>query len=404
VSLRHVVALDVGSQSVRCAVAEVVPDRIRIVGVGEVPARGVVRGVVADPAAASQAIAEAVEGAERGSGVEIDQVVVGLGGPHLGCATRQASVRVLARDGRVGPGDVRRALDQARSGPAGEGREALHLVPRSYVVDGGEPVRDPVGAAGERLNCVAHLVTAATAATSALVDAVHAAGLAVEDVVAAGLAAAEGVLRDVELERGVALVDCGAATTTVVVLAGGAVVHTAVLPVGGRHVSQDLAVGLRCDPEQAEAVKCRHGSSNPLAAQGSELITLSGPGVLGAHEVSRRLLAEIIEPRVREITRLVGDELGRAELPGPLARLVLTGGAVCLDGFPETVHRLLEMPVRVACPEGLAGLDGQLGHPRHAVAAGLLRWGSRQELRRERHNRRSPGGVGRMSRWLHDLF
>ncbi len=403
-SPRHVVGLDLGSQAVRCAVAEVAPDRIRVLGVGEAPSSGVARGMVTDPAAATQAVVQAVDGAERVSGVEIDAVVVGLGGPHLGGEVRHAAVRVLGRDGRVGPGDVHRALDQARAVPVGEGREPLHLVPIGYAVDGADPVRDPVGRSGERLDLAAHLVTAATAATSALVDAVHAAGLAVEDVVAGGLAAAEGVLRDVEMERPVAVVDCGAATTTVVVLAGGAVVHTAVLPVGGRHVSQDLAVGLRCEWDQAEMLKCRHGTSDPLSGRGTELVTLAGPGVLGPHEVPRRLLAEIIEPRVREITRLIGAELARAAAPGPLARVVLTGGGACLDGLPSVVHRLLEVPVRVAVPEGLLGLDAQLGHPRHAVAAGLIHWGSRQDRRRERHNRRSAPSAGRVTRWFHDRF
>ncbi|HVA22178.1 MAG TPA: cell division protein FtsA [Candidatus Micrarchaeia archaeon] len=402
-SPRHVVGLDLGSQTVRCAVAEAAPGRIRVLGVGEAPSAGVARGMVVDPASASEAIAAAVAAAERVSGVEIDQVVVGLGGAHLRSEARRATVRVLARDGRVGPGDVRRALDQARTGAAGDGRESLHLIPHAYTLDGGAPLPDPVGQAGERLDLAATLVTAAVPATTALVDAVHAAGLAVEDVVAGGLAAAEGVLRDVELERGVAVVDCGAATTTVVVLAGGAVVHLAVLPVGGQHVSQDLAVGLRCDRDQAESLKCRHGTADTLAAAGNELVTLTGPGVLGPHEVPRRQLSEIIEPRVREIARLVGAELERSA-SGAVARLVLSGGGSCLSGLPMVVHRLLEAPVRVAVPEGLAGLEAQLGHPGHAALAGLLHWGSRQDQRRERQNRRSTGSAGRLNRWLHDLF
>ncbi len=402
-SPRHLVGLDLGSQTVRCAVGEAAPDRVRVLGLGEAPAAGVARGVVVDPAKASEAITQAVEAAERVSGVEIDQVVVGLGGAHVLCETRTAQVRILGRDGRVGPGDVHRALDQARGAPTAADREALHLIPRAYTLDGAAPVADPLGRTGLRLDLDARLVTAATRSTSALVDAVHAAGLAVEDVVALGLASAEGVLRDVELERGVAVIDCGATTTTVVVLASGAVVHTAALPVGGLHVTQDLAVGLRCERDEAEQLKCRYGTADPLAAAGNELVTVAGPGVIGPHEVARRELAAIIEPRAREIARLVAAELERADA-GPLARIVLTGGACCLAGFPMVVHRLLELPVRVALPEGLGGLEAQLGQPRHAAVAGLLRWGSRQDLRRARHNRRSARPTGRLNRWFHDRF
>ncbi len=399
------VALDVGSTTIRCAVGESEGGRLRVLGVGTAPSFGLRKGVVVDQEALVPAIMAAVEGAERTSGVLVDTVVLGISGAHVAAFVQEAVVSVGGRDGRVTTADVNRVLDAARAVPLPAGEELVHLIPRGYLVDGGSPLRDPVGVPGSRLEVAAHLVTAGSGPISSLVAAAHAAGLQIEDVVVGALAAAEGVIRDVELDRAVAVADIGGGTTDIAVFAGSAICHTAVLPVGGQHVSVDLAAGLHCELAEAEQLKVRYGHCDPAALRADEVVTVHGAAGAGPREVTRRQLVDIIEPRAHELARLIGHELTRAAaVAGPLERLILTGGTVCLEGFPQAVHRILEVPVRVAVPEGLHGLADQLALPGDATAAGLLRWGARSEARRERSNTRAAGTAGRLNRWLHDLF
>lgn len=402
---RRVVALDIGSSTVRCAVAEADGGRLRVLGVGTAPSAGLRKGLVVDQEALVPAIMAAVEGAERTSGVLVDTVVLGISGAHVSAFEREAVVSVGGRDGRVTAADVNRVLDGARAVPIPEGQELVHLIPRGYLVDGGSALRDPVGVPGARLEVAAHLVTAGSGPISSLVAATHAAGLQIEDVVVGALAAAEGVIRDVELDRAVAVADVGGGTTDVAVFSGAAICHTAVLPIGGHHVTMDLAAGLHCELAEAEQLKLRYGHCDPSALRADEVVTVHGAAGSGPREVTRRQLVDIIEPRAHELARLIGRELTRAAVAGaPLERLILSGGTVCLEGFPQVLHRILEVPVRVAVPEGLQGLADQLALPGDATAAGLLHWGARSEARRDRSNTRSAGTAGRLNRWFHDMF
>jgi cell division protein FtsA len=210
------------------------------------------------------------------------------------------------------------------------------------------------------------------------------------------------VVRDRELEDSVAVVDVGGGTTNIALFRSGTIQRVVVLPVGGQNVTNDLAVGLHCDQEEAENVKCRHGHCDPGQVLPEEIVTVVGMAGVGADEVPRRWLAEVIEPRAREMARLIGQVLDQEE--GGINRVVLTGGGARLLGFAAAVHHILEMPVRVAVPEGLSGLSEQLGMPEHAAAAGLLRWGQRATTGRERNNQRTARSTGRINRWLHELF
>ena len=399
---RRLVALDLGSAKVCCAVAEDDGGRLRVLGVGEAPSAGVRKGAITDPDAAAQAISKALDSAERSSGLEIDSALLTLSGRHIESRASQAVVSVTSRGGAVGSGDLNRVLEAARTMPGLAGQEVVHLIPREYRVDGQAGLRDPRGIHGARLSVDVELVLASTAHLRALVDCAHAAGLRIEDVVVQPLASAEGVLRDSELESGVAVVDVGAGTTNLAIFRGGTIRRVLVLPLGGQNVTNDLATGLRCDQDEAESLKCRHGHCDPAQVLPEEMVTLVGSSHVGAEEVPRRWLAEIIEPRAREMARLVGqalDEDGQG-----LSKLVVTGGGFRLRGFAAAVHQILEMPVRLAVPEGLAGLSDQLGMPEHAAAAGLLRWGQRSTARRDRGNLRTTRSAGRLNRWLHELF
>jgi cell division protein FtsA len=399
---RRLVALDLGSAKVCCAVAEDDGSRLRIIGVGEAKSSGVRKGVITDPDAATQAISKALDAAERSSGVEIDSALMTLGGRHIQSQARDSVVSVNSRGGVVGSSDLNRVLEGARSVPGIEGQEVVHLIPREYQVDTKAGLRDPRGSHGSRLSVDAELVLASSAHLAALVNCVHAAGLRIDDVVVQPLASAEGVLRDQELEAGVAVVDVGAGTTNIAIFQGGTIRRVLVLPIGGQNVTNDLATGLRCDQDEAETLKCRHGHCDPAQVLPEEMVTLVGSSHVGAEEVPRRWLAEIIEPRAREMARLVGQALDE-ENQG-LSKLVVTGGGFRLRGFAAAVHQILEMPVRLAVPEGLSGLADQLGMPEHAAAAGLLRWGQRSGARRDGGNLRTTRSAGRLNRWLHDLF
>ncbi len=401
-SNRRLVAVDLGTSKVCCAVAEDDGPRLRVLGVGEAQTAGVRKGVVQDPDAATEAISRALDAAERASGVEIESALLTLSGRHIHSRPSQAVVSVNSRGGAVGASELNRVLEAARSAPSEDGREVVHLIPREYQVDGTRGLRDPRGIPGGRLSVDAELVLASSAHLAALVGCAHQAGLRVDDVVVQPLASAEGVLRDRELEQGVALVDIGAGTSDLAIFRSGSISSVRVLPVGGQNVTSDLATGLRCDQEEAEVLKRRHGHSDPSQVLSEEMVTVVGSTHVGAEEVPRRWLAEIIEPRVREMARLLGQAM--EEDGQGLSRLVLTGGAVKLRGFAAAVHQILEMPVRVAVPEGLVGLADQLGMPEHAGTAGLLRWGQRSGEWRQRSNLRTTRGAARLNRWLHELF
>ena len=283
--------------------------KLRVIGVGEARSAGVRKGVITDPDAASQAISRALDAAERSSGVEIDSALMTLSGRHIQSRSSEAVVTVTSRGGVVGSSDLNRVLEGARSVPGIEGQEVIHLIPRQYQVDTKSGLGDPRGTQGARLSVDAELVLASSAHLAALVNCVHAAGLRIDDVVVQPLASAEGVLRDQELETGVAVVDVGAGTTNIAVFQGGTIRRVLVLPIGGQNVTNDLATGLRCDQDEAETLKCRHGHCDPAQVLPEEMVTLVGSSHVGAEEVPRRWLAEIIEPRAREMARLIGQAL-----------------------------------------------------------------------------------------------
>ena len=418
--VRRVAALDLGTTKVCCAVADVEPDGLRVLGVGEVPSRGVRKGMIVEIERAAEGVAEALDVAERQSGVPISGAVVGIAGSHIASQNSRGLVAVAAGRREVRHEDVGRAVEAARAIAVPSDREIVHVLPRSFTVDGQEGVRDALGMHGTRLGVEAHIVTGASTAIQNVVKVMHEAGLDVEDLVLQALASAEAVVTEDEFERGVVVADVGGGTTDVAVFAGGAIAHTAVLPVGGSHVTGDLAVGLRADLDTAEEVKRRVGHCLQLTVPADATVTITPMGYDEPAVVPQRYVAEVIGPRAREMAELILAEIERgggtpAALPGGL---VLTGGGALLRGFAEICAQVVDLPVRVAAPQTLGeGLDEALDGPQHATCVGLLRWASRQRAGRfvrasngNGQGRANGNGNGnssvneRFGRWLRELF
>jgi cell division protein FtsA len=417
----HVFALDLGTTKVCCAVGDIEPAGLRVLGVGEAVSRGVRKGVVIEIDRAAEAVAEAVDLAEHMSGLAIDQAVVGLAGGHITSQNSRGVVAVAAGRREVAAQDVGRAVDAARAVSVPSDRRILHVLPQRFTVDGQDGVRDAVGMAGSRLEVDAHIITGAETAIQNVIKVAHKAGLDVDDLVLQVLASAEAVVAEEEMERGVVVVDVGGGTTDVAVFARGSIVHTAVLPVGGNHVTGDLAVGLRCDLDTAEVVKRSFGHCLQLTLPAGAEVTLTPMGYDEPVNVPQRYLAEIIGPRAREMAQLIAAQIELAGPPSIFAGgIVLTGGGAQLRGFAEIVQQVTDLPARVAAPEGMSGMNDELQGPDHATAVGLMRWAARH--RRGRPARRLASGhlelVGRprersgdadpvgarLGRWFRELF
>jgi cell division protein FtsA len=393
-------------------VADADGDALRILGVGEVPSRGVRKGQIIDIERAAEAVAEAVDAAERIAGVPVDGAVVGLAGHHIASQNSRGIVAVAGGHREVRSGDIGRAIEAARAVSVPTDREIVHVLPRHFTVDGQDSIREAVGMTGTRLEVETHIVTGATTAIQNVVKVMHEAGLDVEDLVLQILASAEAVLTEDELDRGVVVADVGGGTTDVAVFSGGSIIHTAVIPVGGGHVTGDLAVGLRSDLETAETVKRQFGHCLQLTVPADATVTLTPMGYDEAVPVPQRYIAEVIAPRAREMAGLILAEIERSGahsiLPGGI---VLTGGAAMLRGFPEIAQTVTDLPVRVAGPGGTVGMDETLHSPAHATVVGLLRWAvnnrGRVGARVNGHsngNGHSSNVSERFGRWLRELF
>jgi cell division protein FtsA len=381
---------------------------LNIIGVGESPSEGLRRGVVVNMEKTVRGITHAVEAAQRMCGHKVESVYVGMAGTHVLSQNSRGVIAVARSDREIGQEDVTRVIDAARAISVPNDREIIHVVPRGYVVDGQEGVRDAVGMSGARLEVEAHIITGSLTAVQNVVKCVHQAGLNVDDLVVQVLASAEAVLNDNELDLGVALVDIGGGTTDVALFTDGSVVQTAVLPIGANHVTNDLAIGLRTTLTEAEMLKVNYGHAIPAWIPKEEMVELHQIGQDRVQMVPRRHLAEIIAPRAKEILEMVRIAIGRGGHDGFLpAGIVLTGGGCRLMGLTEAAQSQLELPVRIGTPNGTTGMSDRVTGPSYATAIGLLRWGYKA---RHEHNGHVPVGAGvsaaasRTVRWLKDFF
>jgi cell division protein FtsA len=407
-----IVALDVGTTKVCVLIGEVEPDRaLNIVGVGTAASRGMRKGVVVNIDEVASSISEAIDQCVRISGLRVDSAYVGVTGAHIEGLNTKGVIAVSSSAQEIIPADVDRAMEAARVQAIGADREVLHVLPRGYTLDGQEGVRDPVGMSGHRLEAEIHIVTAATTGLHNLVRAVRKAGVTIDAPVLQSLAAGEAVLQSAEREAGVALVDIGGGTTDIAIYQDLGVAYTVTLPVGGSHITNDLALGLRAPMALAEEVKIHYGSAVASEFEPDDVVELKTYDNEEGEQVARRLIAEIIESRVQEIFALVRREIDRAGFGRLLpAGVVLTGGSADLRDIRKLGREVLGMPVRIGRPSGVVGLTDTVTRPAFATSVGLLLWARGRDW--EPISGASiaagpqwrPDGNGKIGRWLKEFL
>jgi cell division protein FtsA len=344
-----------------------------------VPCRGLRKGIVANIDWTVRSIKDAIESAQTMAGVEIRTVYAGIAGSHI---RSQASDGVAAiAGGEVTRGDVERVLEGARAIPVDADRQILHVLPREYTVDSQDGIRDPIGMSGVRLGVKVNLVTAATSCVQNVIRCAERCGLTVADVVLQPLASAEAVLSDDEKEIGVAVVDIGGGTTDILCYVDGGIAHTSVIPVGGNNITSDIAAGLRTPMAEADRLKRLSGCALGRMVADDEEIEVPGVGGHAPRRTARRVLSDIIEPRVEEIFAVVRKRIEDTGMLEQLsAGIVLTGGAVLLSGMTEFAEEILGMPVRIGMPNGVKGITQLVHGPEYATGVGLVKYGAQAML------------------------
>ena len=403
------VALDVGTNKVVALIGEVSRDgSVTVIGKGAVPSAGIKKGVVVNIDQTVSSIAAAREAAERLSGYRIESAIVGIAGNHVESMNSRGAVAVSGPRREVTREDIDRATEVARAVTIPSNREVLHVLPRGFVVDGQEGVKDPLGMSAVRLEVETHIVHGSGTAIQNLTKCVGRAEIKIDELVAASLASADAVLTDTERELGVAVGDFGAGTLDLALYMEGSPFHTAVLPLGGNNVTNDIAIGLKTSLAAAEDLKIRVGTADPNGVDKEEQVDVAGIGEGDASSASRYELALIIEARMREVFEKIGEQIEKAGSGGMLpAGLVLTGGAAQLSGAARLGREVLQMPVRVAGPSGVSGLTDHLLTPAYSTALGLLIWGAQSvqgDESRAYESTPGPGVLGRARDWMRGLL
>jgi cell division protein FtsA len=399
------VALDVGTSKVVVLVGEVTRDgALDIIGKGILPSSGVRKGLVNNIDQTVASIRQAIEQAERLSGLRLEAAFVSVGGSHVESLNSRGMVSISGAHREVSREDIERATEVARAVTIPSNREVLHVLPRDFIVDGQEGVRDPEGMSAIRLEVTTHIVHGSATALQNLAKCVRRAGVRPDELVVASIASGEAALSETERELGVAVADIGAGTTDLALYSEGTPYHTAVVPLGGTNVTNDIAIGLRTNLVAAEQLKIRFGSADPRVADATEEIPVEVIDHGIARPARRSDVAEIIDARMRELFEKLGEQIatagGTSRLP---AGLVLTGGGSLLAGAAELGREVLQMPVRVASPSGVGGLTDHLLTPGYSTAIGLLLWAARVVTTHETERYEMPSGSPAWTR-LREIF
>jgi cell division protein FtsA len=401
-----IVGLDIGTTKVAAIVGEITDDGIDIIGIGSHPSRGLRKGVVINIESTVESIKKAVSEAELMAGCDITSVYAGIAGGHIKGINSHGIVAI--KDKEVRETDVFRVIDAAQAVAIPLDREVIHVIPQEYVVDGQDGIKEPIGMSGVRLEAKVHIVTAAVTSAQNIVKCANRTGLNVNDIILQPLASAESVLTNEEKELGVALIDVGGGTSDLVIYSEGAVVHTSVITLGGNHVTNDVAVGLRTPAAEAERIKQKYGCCLSSLVQKDETIEVPSVGGRKPRVLSRQILAEIIEPRVEEIFTLVQQEIVKSGYEDRIASgVVLTGGSVILEGMPELAEQVFNTPVRRGAPRGIGGLVDVVKSPMYATGVGLVIWGSKTQASSRFKVRESniyAKVKDRMKEWFGEIF
>ena len=404
-----IVGLDIGTTKTRAVVVELREDGgAEILGVGTSPSRGLRKGVVVNIESTVASVRKAVDDAETMSGVQINSVYVGIAGSHIKGLNSEGFVVVKGRE--VTRGDITRAVKAARSAAiVSADHRVLHVLPRGFIVDDQDGIRDPLGMSGSHLRVNVHIITGAVTSVKNLVKCVERAGLDVIGIILQPLASSEAVLTDDERELGVAMVDLGGGTTDLAIYAEGSVMHTAVIPVGGDHFTNDIAVGLKTARPDAEWIKTQFGCALSSLVKEDETIEVPSIGGRPPRTLPRKVLADIIEPRAEEVFDLVAHEIKRAGYEGIVTGgVVITGGTSLMEGMTDMAERMLDLPARRGMPAGVGGINDHVGNPMYSTGVGLILHAlHRQEdlgMNGGRNGRRMWRVVEHMKTWAREFF
>jgi cell division protein FtsA len=403
--LPKIVGLDIGTNKVAAVVAEVSDaGELEIIGIGTHRSRGLKKGVVVNIESTMQSIQSAVEEAELMAGCAIDNVYAGIAGSHIRSLNSHGIVAI--RDREVYPQDIERVIDAAQAMVFPADQKILHVLPQEYVIDNQEGIKEPLGMSGVRLEAKVHMVTCAVNAAQNIEKCIERCGLHVNDVILEQLASSYSVLTDDERDLGVCLVDIGGGTTDIAVFTDGAIRHTAVIPIAGDQVTNDIAMALRTPTQNAEDLKIRYACALTQLATANEVINVPGVGDKPTRELSRQALAEVVEPRYDELFTLIQSELRRSGFEDLIASgIVLTGGAAKMEGVIDLAEEVFHMPVSLGSPRNVAGLKEIVRNPVYATGVGLLQYG----LEREKEmpgvrGTRTGGAYARLKNWMNDNF
>ncbi len=402
-----IVGLDIGTSKIVAIAAEVKPDGgFEIIGMGSYPSRGLKKGVVVNIETTVNAIQRALEEAELMADCKIREVYTGIAGSHIKSFNSHGTVAIKNKE--VSRTDVERVMETAKAVNIPADQQVLHILNQEFIVDGQEDVREPIGMSGIRLEVKVHIVTGAVSAAQNIMKCVRRCGLEVRDLVLQPLASAMAVLSEDEKDLGVCLIDIGGGTTDIAVFTNGAIRHTAVIPIAGDQITNDIAMALRTPTKDAEDIKCSYGCALRGMADPHEMVEVSGVGERGARQLSRQTLAEVIEPRVEELYSLVQAELRRGGFEELLSSgIVITGGSSSLQGMVELGEEIFHMPVRLGLPHYRGGLAEVVRTPRFSTGVGLIIAGMEQ-LQRDQHSRLQGNSfkqiLERMKNWFQGNF
>lgn len=404
-----IVGLDIGTSKVLAIVGAIAPTgEVEIIGVGHHPSRGMKKGVVVNIESTVQSIQRAVEEAELMAGCQIHSVYAGIAGSHISSFNSHGIVAI--KDKEVGTGDVERVIEAARALAIPADQRLLHILPQEFIIDKQEGIREPIGMSGVRLEAKVHIVTGAVSAAQNIIKCVRRCGLEVDDIILEQLASSVAVLTDDEKELGVCMVDIGGGTTDISVFTEGAIRHTAVIPIAGDQVTNDIAVALRTPTPYAEDIKKKYGCALTQLAQRDQTIEVPGVGERPSRSLSRQTLAEVIEPRIEELYGLIQAELRRSGFEDMLGSgIVLTGGSSKMEGMIDLAEEVFHMPVRLGLPQYVGGLKGVVQNPIFATGVGLVLYGARYREGRVYERPAMPvkgvkGVIGKMKGWFQGNF
>lgn len=371
------VGLDIGTSKIACVVAESSPDgKLDVIGIGTHPSRGLRKGVVVNIESTVESIRLAIEEAELMSGVDIQSVFVGIAGSHIRGYNSHGVV--ASKGSEVAQEDVERVIDAAKAMNIPADQKILHILPQEYIIDNQDGIREPIGMSGVRLEAKVHIVTGAVSSAQNIIKCCNRCDLDVSDMVLEQIASSEAVLMQDEKDIGVVLVDMGGGTTDIAVFLNGAIRHTAVIPIGGDHLTNDLVIGLRTSAREADKLKRKYGACLTSLVSPEDQIEIPSVGGRAPRPMPRQVMAQILEPRVEEIFEMIKNELQRSGYQELVAAgIVLTGGSSLLDGMIELAEDIFDMPVRLGRPHGVGGLADVVSSPMYSTGVGLILYGQR---------------------------